>query len=203
MRGVVVSSGGSVFGTAPSERDSGVRDYVDILRRRWLLVVAPTILIPLIAFLVSASQPARYQATATVYVKQQNPAAVATGTAVIANNDPARTLQTQVALAGTPAVAARVLASAGLHDMSPSALLGATSISADANADILTFAVTDATPARAELLATTYATYYTQLRRSLDTQPLSEARALILRQIASLPQHSAYAATLTNSANQL
>ncbi len=196
-------SAGATLDASASGRASGVRTYLDILRRRWLIVLAPTVLIPVMAFLITSSQPARYQAQASVYVKQQNPAALATGVPVVANNDPARTLQTQVALAATQAVAARVLASARVRDASPSALLGATSISADANADILTFAVTDPSPARAELLATAYAQYYTQLRRSLDTQPLAEARALILRQIASLPPHSAYAATLTNSANQL
>ena len=182
---------------------SGIRAYLDILHRRWPMVLAPTLLVPLLAFLVTSSRPARYQAEASVYVKQQNPAALATGSAGLANNDPARTLQTQVALAATQAVAARVLAEARVRDMAPSTLLGATSIAADANADILTFAVTDASPARAELLATAYAQYYTQLRRVLDTQPLAEARALILRQIATLAPHSAYAATLTNSANQL
>lgn len=193
----------AALGTAPATRAPGVRSYLDILRRRWLVVLVPTILIPLVVFAVTSSQTPRYQAEASVYVKQENPAALATGSAVVSNNDPARTLQTQVALADTQAAAARVLAEARVRDLSPSALLGATSISADANADILTFAVTDTSPARAALLATAYAQYYTQLRRLLDTQPLAEARALILRQIATLPSHSAYAATLANSANQL
>jgi polysaccharide biosynthesis transport protein len=188
---------------AAAGSESGLKTYLDILRRRWLLVVAPTILIPLAVLLVTATQPARYQATATVYVKQQNPAALATGSAVIANNDPSRTLETQVALAGTPAVAARVLASAGVTDMSAADLRAATTISADPNADILSFAVTDASARQAAQLATAYATEYTRLRRTLDTQPLSQARAVILQQIARLPPHSAYAATLANSANQL
>jgi Mrp family chromosome partitioning ATPase/capsular polysaccharide biosynthesis protein len=166
-------------------------------------VVVPTLLVPLVAFVITSSQPARYQAKSTVYVKQQDLGALATGNSIVTNTDPARTLQTQITLATTPDIAARVLKSAGVSNLSPGALLGATAITADSNADILTFSVTDSSAARAQLLATTYALQYTQLRRLLDTQPLIQARALILRQIANLPRKSAYAATLTNSANQL
>ena len=142
--GHLVAPGDARSGPAAAMGDSGVKTYLDILRRRWPLVLGPTILIPVAAFLLTATQPARFRATSTVYVKQQNAAALATGSPVVANNDPARTLETQATLAGTPAVAARVLASAGVTDMSPSELLSATAISADPNADILAFAVTDA-----------------------------------------------------------
>ena len=55
-----------------------------------------------------------------------------------------------------------------------------------ANADILTFAVTDHDPEFAKRLAEDYATAYTQYRRQLDTAAIASARRGIEAQLAQL-----------------
>src|SRR5204862_3152660 len=100
--------------------------------------------------------------------------------------DPSRLAQTQINLAQTPAVAARVLERAGISNGNSGALLGSTQISADPNADILYFTVKDHDRNRAELLANAYAKQYTVLRAELDTQSLRQARSDILKRVAEL-----------------
>src|SRR5271167_2184496 len=191
-------------------REVGLRHYLGILRRRWLIVLVPIVLVPLAAYFVAHRQTAQYQANATVYVKEQNLGALASGSQVSATPDPVRTLQTQISLAETPTIAARVLQATHVSGMSPNQLLGETRISADPNADILTFTVTDRDPVRVQSLATNYAVQYTQLRHQLDTQPLAQARAVILAEIRDLSpnkkaatKNAAYIATLRQTANQL
>jgi polysaccharide chain length determinant protein (PEP-CTERM system associated) len=47
-----------------------VDDYVGILRRRWLLILLPTLLLPVLAYLVSLVLPPRYTSEALVLVEQ-------------------------------------------------------------------------------------------------------------------------------------
>jgi non-specific protein-tyrosine kinase len=68
----------------------------------------------------------------------------------------------------------------------PGGLLAASSVSANPNADLLTFAVTDPQPLVAEKLATAYAKAFTDYRRRLDTQALSAALGDVQRKLDGL-----------------
>ena len=67
--------------------------------------------------------------------------------------DAARNLDTLARVAEVPTVASRTIESVGVTGITPAALLGQTTVSADPNSDILTFEVTNRNPALAVRLA--------------------------------------------------
>src|SRR5919201_6226477 len=164
-----------------------VRDYVRLLLRRKWIVIGAVVLVPAFAVTLALRQPAVYQATGTVAIKEGNLAAIVSG---IQDNsfyaDPDRLAQTQIHLAETPGIAARVLRRAGTPNGNAGALLGSTAITADPNADILYFTVEDHDRGQAAVLSNAYAKEYTVLRAELDTQSLRQARADILNRIREL-----------------
>jgi succinoglycan biosynthesis transport protein ExoP len=182
-----------------------IRDYARLLLRRKWIVLGAIVLLPAIAVTLALRQPAVYRSTATVATKEGNLAAIVSG---IQDNsfyaDPNRLAQTQIHLAETPLVAARVLKRARIEG-DPNALLGATAITADPNADILAFTVADHDRNRAEHLANAYAKEYTILRAQLDTQSLRQARSDILKRVAELEAEGrgAYASSLNAKVDQL
>jgi succinoglycan biosynthesis transport protein ExoP len=182
-----------------------VRDYARLLLRRKWIVLGAVVLLPAVAVTLALRQPAVYRSTATVATKEGNLAAIVSG---IQDNsfyaDPNRLAQTQIHLSETPAVAARVLKRARIKG-DANALLGSTAITADPNADILAFTVTDHERSRAEHLANAYAKEYTVLRAQLDTQSLRQARSDILARVAELEAQGrgAYASSLNAKVDQL
>jgi polysaccharide biosynthesis transport protein len=189
-----------------ARQESTIRDYVRLLRRRKWIVLATAVLVPTLAVLFALRQPALYQSSAKVLLKQGNLAATLSG---IQDNsvylDPTRVAQTQIELADTPAVAARVLKAAGIKNGDPNGLLGSLSITAEQNADILDFTVTNHEPALAMRLANEYARQYTLFRRQLDTTTLNQALKDVSRRITDLRANgqTAYAKVLVSRAEQL
>jgi polysaccharide biosynthesis transport protein len=189
-----------------ARQESTIRDYVRLLLRRKWIVLAVVVLVPTLAVFFSLRQPSLYRASAQVLLKQGNLAATLSGiqdTSVYL--DPNRVAQTQIELASTPAVAARVLKSAGINDRSPGALLGSLRISPEPNADILDFDVSDHDPALAVRLANAYAREYTVFRRQLDTASLDKALTDVTRRISELKAAGqiSYARSLVSKEQQL
>src|SRR5205823_8597277 len=125
-----------------------LRDYLHVVRRRKWIILQAAIVVPVAAVLFSLSQQRMYSAEAQVLLSNQNLANALTGTqqysGVQLQAD--RVAQTQANLARVPAVAAATIAALGLH-RSASDLLSSSSVSAEANADLLNFSVTDHVPA--------------------------------------------------------
>jgi succinoglycan biosynthesis transport protein ExoP len=157
---------------------STLRDYVEVLKRRKWAVVLPLVVVPIVAFLLSARQPALYEASAQVLIGRENLATQLEGLTDPATDDPARAAQTQAQLARVPEVARQALAAAQLN-RSPSDLLGASSVTATADTDLLVFSVRDGAPKVAALLANEYARQFTIYRRQLESQVLETARARV------------------------
>jgi Mrp family chromosome partitioning ATPase len=189
-----------------ARQESTIRDYARLLLRRKWIVLATVLLVPALAVFFALRQPSLYKASSQVLLKQGNLAATLSGiqdTSVYL--DPNRVAQTQIELASTPAVATRVLKAAGVKSRTPGQLLGSASISAEPNADILDFSVTDRDPALAVRLANAYATQYTIFRRQLDTASLDKALSDVSRRIDELDAagQSGYARSLVAKAQQL
>ncbi len=164
------------------------------------------LLVPALAVGFALQQQPLYSSSAKVLLKHGNVAATLAGVSDYSFYvDPNRVAQTQIELAATPDVAARVLEGAGIEDGDPSALLGSLTITPDANADILTFTITNGDPALAQRLANEYARQYTLFRRELDTQSLDQALEDISARAAELQAsgQKAYARVLRNRAEQL
>ena len=170
-----------------ARQESTIRDYARLLLRRKWIVVGTSVLVPALAVFFALRQPALYRASSQVLLKEQNLAATLSGiqdTSVYL--DPTRVAQTQIDLASTPTVAARVLRAAQLQDRSSGDLLGALRITAEPNADILDFSVTDHSRSLAQRLVNEYARQYTLYRRQLDTASLQHALKDVNRRIDQL-----------------
>ena len=165
--------------------EPGLTHYLQVLRRGWWIIVLTVALTTSVAVYASKRQSALYNSSADVFLSAQNLAASVSNIQA-PSTDPVRDGATQADLARTPAVAQRALRLARVQGRSAASLLSNSSVSPAANADILTFSVTDQSPQIAERLAGAYATAYTQYRRKLDTASIVDARRQIRVQLVKL-----------------
>jgi polysaccharide biosynthesis transport protein len=173
------------------QHGSTLRDYLRVVRRRRWIILQAVILVPLAAVLFSVRQESMYQASAEVLQSQQNLAAALTGTTNATPTQQAdRVAQTQADLARVPEVASRTIAAVGLK-RSPLDLLGHSSVTAKANADLLVFSVTDHSPELAATLAGAYAKQFVAFRQELDTASLQRARAEVRVRVRQLEKAGA------------
>lgn len=177
-------------GTSPHV--STLRDYLQVVRRRKWVIVAATILVPVAALGFSLQQRAMYQGSSQVLLSQQDLANQITGTQVSSYNDPAdRQAQTQANLARVPNVAARAIRELHL-EMTPTSFLEASSVAPGANADTLSFTVTNHDPQLASRMATAYANAYVAYRLQVETAPIEAARAGIEERLKTTPRGALY-----------
>jgi succinoglycan biosynthesis transport protein ExoP len=156
---------------------ASLRDYLQVLRRRKWILLQAVILVPAIAVALSTRQSPVYQADAKVLLTNQTFAGLVPNAQGVANQQPAdRTAETQAELARVPAVVSKALALVPGSGLTVSQFLQASSVTSSANADLLTFAVSSATPSRAAQLTSAYARAYTAYRHELDTTSLQRAR---------------------------
>jgi Mrp family chromosome partitioning ATPase/capsular polysaccharide biosynthesis protein len=191
------------------ERHAGysLQDYLRVIRRRKWIIIQAAILVPLAAALFSLHQPKLYQSGAEVLISRQNLANALNGVSdPTLYTDPNRLTQTQATLARVPEVARRALASLGLK-RPPGALLQHSSVTSASNSDILTFRVTDRSPALAAKLTTAYAKQFTLYRQELDTvslnKAINEVRSRINELASAGDRRSALYASLVEKEQQL
>ncbi len=174
----------------PHHHNSTLRDYLRVARRRKWIILQAVVLVPLAAVLFSMRQEKQYRASAEVLLSQQNLASALTGTPTPAQfTAPDRVAQTQADLARVPEVAQRTLTAVRLR-RSPLDLLNHSSVSAQQNADLLEFSVTDHDPDLAVRLATAYADAYTKYREELDTASLVKARTEVQQRMLGVDHRS-------------
>jgi capsular exopolysaccharide synthesis family protein len=166
--------------------ESVFRDWMTLLARRRVMVIAAIVVVPAIAFVVSHQQQRLYQSTATVLVNEQSPADAAVELNAQTASPPDRYAATQAALARVGTVAEIAVASAGVPGKTAGGLLASSSVTASPTADLLSFAVTDPDPAVAQKLAGAYARAYTTYRRRLDVRALTSAVGDVQRRLATL-----------------
>ena len=158
-------------------RDVGLKEYLQLLRRRMWLVLGAMILVPAAAVAVALQQPPLYQTSADVLLRTQNLPSALSG--ISDPNayyvDPARVTGTQIAIARLPSMADRVVKALPNEDLSVGEVLGASSVQAITNTDFLRFQVSHEDPELAATLATEYARQYTNYRRQLDTGTVKQA----------------------------
>ncbi|MHB8643445.1 MAG: tyrosine-protein kinase domain-containing protein [Gaiellaceae bacterium] len=167
-------------------KESSLREYAGVIRRRKLVVLQAILIVPLVMVLIALRETPLYEASASVLVNLQNPVQAITGTSdPSASANPDRTLQTQSQLAANPLVATRVLREAGIRE-SPLDFLTRSSVQAQLNSDLLVFTVSDTNAKRAVKLATLYGKQFTIYRRQLDTVVLSRADAELKKRLSTL-----------------
>lgn len=139
-------------------------------------MLACVLIVPVAAVALALRQPAVYRSSAQVAVRTQDLSSILSGIpqTSFAYIDPIRFNQTQIALAQGRDVAAQVLKRANVHQ-SPDELIGATTVTAAPDADVLTFSVAERTPWLAKRLANAYAVQYTAFRSQYDTAAIAQA----------------------------
>lgn len=171
----------------PQHRQLGLSDYLAILDRRKWIIVQSTLIVAVVAFILSAQQEKVFAASAEVFLTRQNLGSVVTG---ITSPDvyiaPERFAETQAGLARAPEVAERAIDKAGVRNRTAGELLGNSDVRPRGNADLLGFTVDDRDPVVARQLANAYAAAFTEYRADLDTEQLSQARADLERRIGEL-----------------
>ena len=170
---------------AASHDATSLSAYLRVLRRRKWIIIACAVLLPVTAYVVSARQPAQYQASAQVYLSSEDLAGALTGISA-QYVDPVQLANTQAALAHVPAVAQRAVASSGLKGISADEALGSVNITPQGDTSILTFTITNGDPRSAAVLATAYAKAFTTYRGQLDSDAVRRARAEITQRLDKL-----------------
>ncbi len=140
------------------------------------MIVVCALVVPAVAYLLSARQPAQYAASADVYINQQNIASALTGISSYDYSSAALAVDTQASLAAVPAVAARALKVSKLSDRTADGVLAETTVTPNEATNILTFRVVDGSSTKAQLLATSYATAFTAYSNALQLRPVARAR---------------------------
>jgi Mrp family chromosome partitioning ATPase len=169
-------------------RPQGLADYLRVLRRRKWHVIATAVLITLLTLAFSLSQTKTYRASANVLLIRQDIAAAVTGAPQdpSLSEDPARYADTQASIARSSAVAQLAIAKAGVSNRSVGDLLDESSVTPNANADVLVFSVDDHDPVVAARLVNAYTAAFTAYKLELDTTALKRARQQLNDQLATL-----------------
>lgn len=159
--------------------------YIEVVRRRWRLVLVAVVVVTIVAILVSALQTRRFEATSAVLLNRQDLAGAIAGTPSQIQ-DPARLASTQAELARTPELARRVLARSAMRGTSVETLLRDLTVNPKRNSDILEFQLRAGTPGNARLLANSYATEFTRYTQQLALASVSRASARLEARLAQL-----------------
>ena len=174
--------------TQTATREQTIADYLAVVRRyKWLIIIA-VLVVPSVAYVMSAREAKVFRATADVLLNRQDLGATITGLPTQSTvTDPFRYALTQERLAEADAVRDRAVEIAGLENVEG---WGA-DVSADPDTDVLTFAVTHGDPDIATRLANAYAQAFTQYKLETDTASLTRARGEIQGRLAELREAGA------------
>jgi capsular exopolysaccharide synthesis family protein len=154
----------------PQMNSEGVLEQLlRIVRRRKLIVMQATVLVPLLALLFSLSQEKQYTATATLLFRQA-PNGPEEGEDVI---DPTREAATNGQLVGLPVVAEKA---AELLDGVPAEdVLEGVEVETSAEADTAKIAATTGDPELSAAMANAYGRAYIAFRRQADRAQVQDA----------------------------
>jgi Mrp family chromosome partitioning ATPase len=180
---------------------------VAILRRRkWVFIVLPLVA-GLVAFAISEGGAPSYRAQAVVLLNRANVVSGVTGTQDPAVFDSIRFLETQASIARSPKLATRVAKAAGVPGLTAGGVLGASSVTAEEDSDLLRFSVSAPSTTEAVRIANAYASEFTRFKTDLDTLKVNAALQQIRSRLRTLEARgqadgAAYQ-TLTEYLNQL
>jgi len=168
----------------------GLKDYLQILRRRKWVVLVALLLVPAVSVVLALQQVPLYQTSADVLLRSQSLPSALSGIADPNSStfyvDPIRATGTQIEIALLPAMAKRVVRALPERHLTTANVLGSIGVFAVPNSDFLRFQATSTDPQLAPVLATEYAKQYTLYRRKLDTDAAAQALRDLQARIASL-----------------
>jgi len=165
---------------------SALSHYLRVVRRGAWIVLLTTIVVTGLAIVTSRAQDKVYQASAEVFLSgaRNLPSNISDIPQVYV--DPVRAVETQARLARVPEVARQAVDTPRFSDRTAQDLLGSSTVTPNADADILTFTVADGDPSAAGELASSYARAFTDYRRRLDTESIVQAQRQLEERLAAL-----------------
>jgi capsular exopolysaccharide synthesis family protein len=169
------------------EPTSTARYYLAVFKRRWK-VIAPAVLIPLIAGIVLYASTAKtYRGTAEVVINRQSLADQLNGTPdpVAGASDFIDIVQTDADAARSIQVARRAIAATPGTLLTPQQFLKKSDVTASPNADLLTFTADSRDPQTANNLASAYAKAYTSYSQEQAAAAISAATTQLNGRIAA------------------
>ena len=166
-------------------------DYVRVVWRRKLIVVGCCLFALAAATLLARHSHHGYRASADVLFNRTGLPASFSSTGSLNTQQAARIAQTQAHLALSPALVARVLASAHVRGLTTQQFLRKSTVAASPSADILTFTVKNRDSAVATRLVNAYAQQFVLYRRSLAEAPSMAALATLRARMADLERRRA------------
>jgi polysaccharide biosynthesis transport protein len=149
-----------------------LRDYLDVIRRRRGLILLVTILVFVVAIIVSARQEVRYSATAQVLEPRTSTTGASTSTLL------ERSAEAEARLARTPAIVDGVLAAADA-DLTADEFRARSSVDLDPDSDVLDFTVTAESAELAVELVNTYADEFVSYRADVADDVFEGALSLV------------------------
>ncbi|MFO7571061.1 MAG: P-loop NTPase [Gaiellaceae bacterium] len=171
---------------AQGHREQTLSDYLAVVLRYKWLILAIALIVPTVAYTMSARQTKMYRATSDVLVNKQELGSTVTGITAQGWVDPDRFMRNQAAIARVPAVTDGAVEKAGVRGLAGWELAGMSDVSAQQSTDLLTFGVISADPDLAARLATAYAAAFVDYKLELETTTLVRARQEIRGRLAEL-----------------
>ena len=165
----------------PSDRDSTLRLYLSVIRRRWLVMLVALIVPIAIGVAVVLSTTKKYEGTAIVIINRQSLADEVTGTSdpSASSSDFLNIINTYAAAAHSVEVTTQVAKAVPAAHLNGDQLLSDSTVTARQDADVVQFAVTDPDPALALRLARVYAAAFVRYQQNLNVMAIDSA----LRQV--------------------
>jgi Mrp family chromosome partitioning ATPase/capsular polysaccharide biosynthesis protein len=169
--------------------DLGLRDYLQILRRRKWIVVAALVIVPLAAVSLSLRESPVYQSSSDVLLRFQSLPSTLSGisdpNSYAYYIDPTRATDTSLQVAGLPALQNRVASALRRRGVS-TADVGSTFAAQVGDTDVLRFTSETGDAATAAATATEYAQQFTSYYQQLDTQSIRDAITGLQSRIVAL-----------------
>jgi polysaccharide biosynthesis transport protein len=184
----------------PDRRDT-VANTLGVLRRRWAVLAACVLAALLIAVVLQSRKSDSYKATASVAFNVANLSDSALGVNT-SSDDPARAAATNVLIAKSSEVAAAVakqLSTAG----SAAQVVQGVSVAAAPNADVLDISAEKPTAVEAAAIANAFARQYIAFEAKSQVEGIQQAEEELQAQLASLPEGSTRAASVSSSIQRL
>src|SRR4051794_30824999 len=135
------------------------------LRRRFLAILIPLLVVPGVALVLSLQEDKKYEASTSVLFRDSG-----AGSEVLASQDPQREAATNLRLLQQRVLAQRV--NSHLHPP----FHGHVDVVAEADSNLATITVTDTDPRRAARVANLYARQYIVLRRETAHREIAQER---------------------------
>ena len=170
-----------------SNRKSDLEGVISTLRRRAGLIVLCLVVTTAVAVGFSLLQEKQYSASASLLFRDPGFAQDLFGSsATPPNTDPTRDAATNEKLVGLDVVAART-AFALKGGLTSEDISEKTSVSPAGLSDVVTVTATDHSPAKARLIANTFARQFISVRANADKSKLRQAQALAEAEYERLP----------------